>query len=300
MPAVAVIGGTLAAGTAAASIAATTLTLVNGLALAGGLATMVGGVTGNKKLMTIGAIATLGAGVAGGFEGLFGASEAASATGLNPSTAISAVDDVGAATGQGLRIASPSAASAAVGGGDLGSQLASLDTGASALSAPSGLPAADLGLGGGGLLATPPPITPTQVGATQTFNTQVANTAVPSAPKLGMSSAGSSSIPTTGISDSVLGTGVRASAASMSTPALETMNQAVQKLGAPDTGASMFSNFGKFLNQNKGLVTLGTGILGGIGQGAMAQEQYKMQQAMDQQRRRELNNAVASIQSRRV
>ena len=292
MPAVAVIGGALAAGTAAASIAASALTLTSGLALAGGLATMVGGVTGNKKLMTIGAVATLGAAAAGGFGGLFSGTESASGLGLDATTAASAVDDLGAATGQGLQLSSPTAVNAAVGGGDLGAQLASLDTGVSSLSSQSALGAGDLGLGGSGLLSSASaPIAPTDIGATQTFNTQVANTPIPRATNLSMAASGSTKIPAMQFSDSVAGTGMRASSAAMSTPALESFSKAVQGLNAPETGASMFSNFGKFLKENQGMAVLGGSVLQGVSGAYASGQQLKV----DERRRKQFNDSVASI-----
>lgn len=62
MPAIAIVGAGMSI---SAGVAAGVTTLIGGLQVAAGVLTLAGAVTGNKKLMILGSIASLGAGVAG-------------------------------------------------------------------------------------------------------------------------------------------------------------------------------------------------------------------------------------------
>lgn len=80
MPAIAIVGAGMSI---SAGVAAGVTTLVGGLQVAAGVLTIAGAVTGNKKLMILGSIASLGAGVANwasaGSSAASGAADAAGA-----------------------------------------------------------------------------------------------------------------------------------------------------------------------------------------------------------------------------
>lgn len=85
MPVVAVIGGiaSATAGAATFSLAAgfTAANIAAGLSIVGGVASALGGITGNKKLMKFGMIAGLGGAALGGLSSLSAAGDAAGAGG---------------------------------------------------------------------------------------------------------------------------------------------------------------------------------------------------------------------------
>lgn len=120
MPVVAVIGGiaSAAAGVSAFAAATTTLgSIAAGLSVVGGVASALGGLTGNKKLMKIGMVASLGGAAITGLSSLstsasqaagsattlssagdgIGLTAEASASGLQPASALSEGLNVGAA-----------------------------------------------------------------------------------------------------------------------------------------------------------------------------------------------------------
>lgn len=107
MPAVALVG---AYASISAGIAAGAATFLGGLQIAAGVMTGLGAITGNKKLMTIGAIASLGAGA---YSALSGGTSAAAASATNIGDTVAPLG----AAGDAAASFDPYTASLDVGGG---------------------------------------------------------------------------------------------------------------------------------------------------------------------------------------
>ena len=65
----------------------------------------------------------------------------------------------------------------------------------------------------------------------------------------------------------------------------------------PDTGSSAFGNFGQFIQKNPELVKTGTGILSGIGQAKMQQDQMDWKERTDAERRARINSSILGQRS---
>ncbi len=265
MPAVAVVAGIASAvGGAAAFTAAAGFTLANvaaGLAVVGGISTALGAATGNKKLQKFGMIAGVGALAAGGIAALTstaGNTAASTGTGLAANAAGEGLQ-AGAAANTGLSVSGLGGEVAGASfGSEIGSSLSALDTGVQPMAA-------------GGQAMAP---------ADYSLGSQAAGAASAAAPVAGPA------VPQT----------------SLGTSAVDSMagvNQAVTGgSGAGSVTGGAFDKFTSFLNNNKELTKLGTGLLSGASQGYMADETAKRQQrAIDEQRAR-FNASISGQTSR--
>jgi len=265
MPAVAVIGGIATAAGAASGAAAliggtiTLSTVASGLAFVGGVASALGGITGNKKLMKFGMIAGVAGLAAGGINSLMnsGADAAANVAGaagsgiMGPPTELAQMDSMGnlslSDTSNALELSyvqpirDAAAPQGMLGSASSGNILAETANAANAANAPAA----------------------TQSGVTISD---------PAAANAG----GGNFAPNT---SSVMADEAR----KIRMPPVG---------GESSTGGSAFSNFGKWLNENKELVKTGTGILGGLGQGYMEQEKLKEAERIRSQDRARLNASI--------
>lgn len=266
MPAVAVVAGIASAvGGAAAFTAAAGFTLANvaaGLAVVGGVTTAVGAATGNKKLQKFGMIAGVGALAAGGIAALTstaGNTAASTGTGLAANAAGEGLQ-AGAAANTGLSVSGLGGEVAGASfGSEIGSSLSALDTGVQSMAA------------GGQAMA---PASYSLAGA------QAAGAAGAAAPVAGPA------VPQTSLGTSPV-------------DSMAGVNQAVTGgSGAGSVTGGAFDKFTSFLNNNKELTKLGTGLLSGASQGYMADETAKRQQrALDEQRAR-FNASISGQTSR--
>lgn len=266
MPAVAVVAGIASAvGGAAAFTAAAGFTLANvaaGLAVVGGISTALGAATGNKKLQKFGMIAGVGALAAGGIAALTstaGNTAASTGTGLAANAAGEGLQ-AGAAANTGLSVSGLGGEVAGASfGSEIGSSLSALDTGVQSMAA------------GGQAMA---PASYSLAGA------QAAGAAGAAAPVAGPA------VPQTSLGTSPV-------------DSMAGVNQAVTGgSGAGSVTGGAFDKFTSFLNNNKELTKLGTGLLSGASQGYMADETAKRQQrALDEQRAR-FNASISGQTSR--
>lgn len=265
MPAVAVVAGIASAvGGAAAFTAAAGFTLANvaaGLAVVGGVTTAVGAATGNKKLQKFGMIAGVGALAAGGIAALSNAGSTAASTGTGlAANAAGEGLQAGAAANTGLSVSGLGGEVAGASfGSEIGSSLSALDTGVQSMAA------------GGQAMA---PASYSLAGA------QAAGAAGAAAPVAGPA------VPQTSLGTSPV-------------DSMAGVNQAVTGgSGAGSVTGGAFDKFTSFLNNNKELTKLGTGLLSGASQGYMADETAKRQQrAIDEQRAR-FNASISGQTSR--
>ena len=266
MPAVAVVAGIASAvGGAAAFTAAAGFTLANvaaGLAVVGGISTALGVATGNKKLQKFGMIAGVGALATGGIAALTstaGNTAASTGTGLAANAAGEGLQ-AGAAANTGLSVSGLGGEVAGASfGSEIGSSLSALDTGVQSMAA------------GGQAMA---PASYSLAGA------QAAGAAGAAAPVAGPA------VPQTSLGTSPV-------------DSMAGVNQAVTGgSGAGSVTGGAFDKFTSFLNNNKELTKLGTGLLSGASQGYMADETAKRQQrALDEQRAR-FNASISGQTSR--
>ncbi len=266
MPAVAVVAGIASAvGGAAAFTAAAGFTLANvaaGLAVVGGVTTAMGAATGNKKLQKFGIIAGVGALAAGGIAALTstaGNTAASTGTGLAAKAAGEGLQ-AGATANTGLSVSGLGGEVAGASfGSEIGSSLSALDTGVQSMAA-----------GGQAMAPASYSLAGTQAAGAAGAAAPVAGPAVP------QTSLGTSAV------DSMAG-----------------VNQAVTGgSGAGSVTGGAFDKFTSFLNNNKELTKLGTGLLSGASQGYMADETAKRQQrAIDEQRAR-FNASISGQTSR--
>ena len=265
MPAVAVVAGIASAVGGAAAFAAATTTLASvaaGLAVVGGISTALGVATGNKKLQKFGMIAGVGALAAGGIAALTstaGNTAASTGTGLAANAAGEGLQ-AGAAANTGLSVSGLGGEVAGASfGSEIGSSLSALDTGVQSMAA-----------GGQAMAPASYSLAGAQAAGAAGAAAPVAGPAVP------QSSLGASAV------DSMAG-----------------VNQAVTGgSGAGSVTGGAFDKFTSFLNSNKELTKLGTGLLSGASQGYMADETAKRQQrALDEQRAR-FNASISGQTSR--
>ena len=265
MPAVAVVAGIASAvGGAAAFTAAAGFTLANvaaGLAVVGGISTALGAATGNKKLQKFGMIAGVGALATGGIAALSNAGSTAASTGTGlAANAAGEGLQAGAAANTGLSVSGLGGEVAGASfGSEIGSSLSALDTGVQSMAA------------GGQAMA---PASYSLAGA------QAAGAAGAAAPVAGPA------VPQTSLGTSPV-------------DSMAGVNQAVTGgSGAGSVTGGAFDKFTSFLNNNKELTKLGTGLLSGASQGYMADETAKRQQrAIDEQRAR-FNASISGQTSR--
>lgn len=270
MPVVAVVAGVASAVGGAAAFAAagglaaglTLGTVAAGLAVVGGVATALGAITGNKKLQKFGMIAGVGALAAGGIAALTstaGNTAASTGTGLAANAAGEGLQ-AGAAANTGLSVSGLGGEVAGASfGSEIGSSLSALDTGVQSMAA------------GGQAMA---PASYSLAGA------QAAGAAGAAAPVAGPA------VPQTSLGTSPV-------------DSMAGVNQAVTGgSGAGSVTGGAFDKFTSFLNNNKELTKLGTGLLSGASQGYMADETAKRQQrAIDEQRAR-FNASISGQTSR--
>lgn len=268
MPAVAVVAGIASAvGGAAAFTAAAGFTLANvaaGLAVVGGISTALGAATGNKKLQKFGMIAGVGALASGGIAALSNAGSTAASTGTGlAANAAGEGLQAGAAANTGLSVSGLGGEVAGASfGSEIGISLSALDTGVQSMAA------------GGQTMA---PVNYSLAGTQAAGAASAAGAAAPVAgPAVPQTSLGTSAV------DSMAG-----------------VNQAVTGgSGAGSVTGGAFDKFTSFLNNNKELTKLGTGLLSGASQGYMADETAKRQQrAIDEQRAR-FNASISGQTSR--
>lgn len=265
MPAVAVVAGIASAVGGAAAFTAGAFTLANvaaGLAVVGGISTALGAATGNKKLQKFGMIAGVGALAAGGIAALTstaGNTAASTGTGLAANAAGEGLQ-AGAAANTGLSVSGLGGEVAGASfGSEIGSSLSALDTGVQSMAA------------GGQAMA---PASYSLAGA------QAAGAAGAAAPVAGPA------VPQTSLGTSPV-------------DSMAGVNQAVTGgSGAGSVTGGAFDKFTSFLNNNKELTKLGTGLLSGASQGYVADETAKRQQrAIDEQRAR-FNASISGQTSR--
>jgi hypothetical protein len=265
MPAVAVVAGIASAvGGAAAFTAAAGFTLANvaaGLAVVGGVTTAMGAATGNKKLQKFGIIAGVGALAAGGIAALSNAGSTAASTGTGlAANAAGEGLQAGAAANTGLSVSGLGGEVAGASfGSEIGSSLSAMDTGVQSMAA-------------GGQAMTP--------ASYSLAGAQAAGAAGAAAPVAGPA------VPQTSLGTSPV-------------DSMAGVNQAVTGgSGAGSVTGGAFDKFTSFLNNNKELTKLGTGLLSGASQGYMADETAKRQQrAIDEQRAR-FNASISGQTSR--
>lgn len=266
MPAVAVVAGIASAVGGASALAAGAVGLAAvsaGLAVVGGVTTALGAVTGNKKLQKFGMIAGVGALAAGGIAALSNAGSTAASTGTGlAANAAGEGLQAGAAANTGLSVSGLGGEVAGASfGSEIGSSLSALDTGVQSMAA-------------GGQAMTP---ASHSLAAAGSAGAGAAGAAAPVAgPAVPQTSLGASAV------DSMAG-----------------VNQAVTGgSGAGSVTGGAFDKFTSFLNNNKELTKLGTGLLSGASQGYMADETAKRQQrAIDEQRAR-FNASISGQTSR--
>lgn len=266
MPAAAVVAGVAGAWAGASALAAGAVGLAAvsaGLAVVGGISTALGVATGNKKLQKFGMIAGVGALAAGGIAALTstaGSTAASTGTGLAANAAGEGLQ-AGAAANTGLSVSGLGGEVAGASfGSEIGSSLSALNTGGQTM-AP-----VNYSLAG-----------PQAAGAQAAGAASAAGAAAPVAgPAVPQTSLGASAV------DSMAG-----------------VNQAVTGgSGAGSVTGGAFDKFTSFLNNNKELTKLGTGLLSGASQGYMADETAKRQQrAIDEQRAR-FNASISGQTSR--
>ena len=265
MPAVAVIGGIASAAGAATAFAAATTTIGSiaaGLAFVGGVATALGGITGNKKLMKFGMITGLAGAAVGGIASLASSASDAAAS----ATTLSAGD-------AGLGLSAKAA----------GEGLQAVDTGLSGI----GIQTAEQGsglLGSGGTLANLDTGVSTMVSETAAANANVAALA----PRASVSY---------GLNDP---SAINTAASNFAPNASSVMSDAASQLRLPQAAAGdsgVFGNFSRFLQKNPELVKAGTGILSGIGQAQMQQEQMDWKERLDAERRARINASILAQRS---
>ena len=267
MPAVAVVAGIASAvGGAAAFTAAAGFTLANvaaGLAVVGGISTALGAATGNKKLQKFGMIAGVGALATGGIAALTstaGSTAASTGTGLAANAAGEGLQ-AGAAANTGLSVSGLGGEVAGASfGSEIGSSLSALDTGGQTMA----------------------PV-----------NYSLAGTQAAGAQAAGAASAAGASAPVAG--PAVPQTSLGASAVD----SMAGVNQAVTGgSGAGSVTGGAFDKFTSFLNNNKELTKLGTGLLSGASQGYMADETAKRQQRYLDEQRARFNASISGQTSR--
>ena len=264
MPVVAVVAGVAGAWAGASALAAGAVGLSAvsaGLAVVGGISTALGAVTGNKKLQKFGMIAGVGALAAGGIAALSNAGSTAASTGTGlAANAAGEGLQAGAAANTGLSVSGLGGEVAGASfGSEIGSSLSALDTGVQSMAA------------GGQAMA---PASYSLAGA------QAAGAAGAAAPVAGPA------VPQTSLGTSPV-------------DSMAGVNQAVTGgSGAGSVTGGAFDKFTSFLNNNKELTKLGTGLLSGASQGYMADETAKRQQrAIDEQRAR-FNASISGQTSR--
>ena len=264
MPVVAVVAGAAGAWAGASALAAGAVGLSAvsaGLAVVGGIATALGAVTGNKKLQKFGMIAGVGALASGGIAALSNAGSTAASTGTGlAANAAGEGLQAGAAANTGLSVSGLGGEVAGASfGSEIGSSLSALDTGMQSMAA------------GGQAMA---PASYSLAGA------QAAGAAGAAAPVAGPA------VPQTSLGTSPV-------------DSMAGVNQAVTGgSGAGSVTGGAFDKFTSFLNNNKELTKLGTGLLSGASQGYMADETAKRQQrAIDEQRAR-FNASISGQTSR--
>lgn len=260
MPVVAVVAGVASAASGIAAFgAATGLAAVSaGLAVVGGVATALGGLTGNKKLMKFGMIAGLGGAAISGISSLAN-SGAKSATSL--SLGDSGLGLSAKAAGEGLQAADTGLLglgnkAAETAGGSFASGLNeslstvnAIDTGSASLAAslPQGYA---------------PPVS---AATTALADYRLAP------PKVG--------IPQSSFAPSASDLMAGATERSTMTPGL-------------DSPSSAFSDFGQWLSKNKELAKVGSGMLTSLGQAYMAEQQQKYAERMSERQRERINSSI--------
>lgn len=265
MPAVAVIGGIASAVSGAAAFsAAAGFTLANvaaGLAVVGGVSTALGAITGNKKLMKFGMITGLAGAAAGGIASLAN-SAADTAASAGASTA-SSVSEAVASNADALTMPTVSEISSGVAAGqDMTTPF--MVTGKQVLP-------------GTGLLGSVSQQAPVVADA-------AANTSAVS------------SIADSAATNSAISSGFAPSASST----MDLATSPFKKFAGPvasDTGSSVFGNFGQFIQKNPELVKAGTGILSGLGQAKMQQEQMDWKERTEAERRARINASILGQRS---
>lgn len=275
MPAVAVIGGIATAAGAASGAAAliggafTLANVASGLAFVGGVASALGGITGNKKLMKFGMIAGLGGAAIGGIGSLMnGASASTSATTL--ATGDSGLGLAANAAGEGLQ------------GASMGLDGIGTSVGSSAIQPGSG--AGMLGSGLGDSLANVNTGVSSMVAETANTAANAATAPVsyalndPAAINVG----GGNFAPNTSSAMADASSQLRVPAPTMPGGA----------------GESMFGKFGSAIKNNPELVKTTTGMLSGLGQSYMQQQQMKEQERLSAERRARFNASIMGQRAR--
>lgn len=275
MPAVAVVGGIATAAGAASGAAAliggtiTLSTVASGLAFVGGVASSLGGITGNKKLVKFGMIAGLAGSAVGGIGSLMnGSGSAGSATTL--ATGDSGLGLSAGAAGEGLKAsgmgldgigtslnmgASQAGSGAGMLGAGIGDSLANLNTGASSMVA-------------------------------ETANAATNAAAAPVSYALNDPAA------------------INVGGGNFAPNTSSAMADASGQLRVPATtmpggsGESMFGKFGSAIKNNPELVKTATGILGGLGQSYMQDKQMRERERLSAERRARMNASILDQQSR--
>lgn len=265
MPAVAVVAGAFTAAGAAAGAAAlvggtiTMATVASGLAFVGGVATALGGITGNKKLMKFGMITGIAGAAVGGIASLANSASDAAASATTLSAGDAGIGLSAKAAGEGLRASGVGLEGIGVEATtSSGGLLSSLDTGVSRLT--------------------------TESAGAQAIN-KIAESAAASAPAVSYALPSPSTLNAPSSIASNTSSVMADATAGLSAPTM------------PDTGSSAFGNFGKLIQKNPELVKAGTGILSGLGQAKMQQEQMDWKERTEAERRARINASILGQRS---
>jgi hypothetical protein len=223
--------------------------IVSGAQMVGGVLAVAGAVTGNKKLLQVGAVLGLGATAISAFSGISDQASLGDSfkSGSEPPAALSAAADEASSANEAANLANTDASA-------LGSAFSAGETGASPVASGGGL---IQGAMSGGVQPSPM-TTPAAAGSV-------------SAPQA--SDGGYKGV---GLSDSTIGQNTGA------------LNEASNKLnGTPATEQGLFGKAASWLNskENAGIVKLGTGLIGGAMQGYQQERALEEQRrARDEQR----------------
>lgn len=280
MPVVAVIGGVMSASAglgavaAAGGMAAMSMgsMIVAGLQIVGGVASALGAITGNEKLMKVGMIAGLGASAVSGLSSLASGS-ASSAGGI--------MDGAGAAAKGTTSTYADFASKTA---GNSGQLLDNIGGAANNLTAGS---VADIA---GSVASNTPLIDPLAITAPQG----------PSSGMLGSAArvAADSNIamtPATRASDFQVGAGFSEATSALKAPVGQVSNAGANLSNQQSANTSVFGKVLGFTKDNPELMKTGMGMLSGMGQAAQADSAAKRAAQLDADKRNRMNTSINAI-----
>lgn len=284
MPVVAVVGGIMSAsaglgaiaaagGVAAMGAASIGSLVVAGLQVVGGVASALGAVTGNEKLMKVGMVASLGA----------SAVSAVSSLGSASSSAGSIMDG---ATGVAKDAVPSYADFAAKTAGDSGQLLSNVESAANNLTTGS---VADIA---GSVATNSPMADPLALTAPQGASTGMLGSAAraASAGDLAMTPATRASDFSRSMDFSAAANEMRAPAGGINLSDASTGNQQAQN-------TSVFNKVLGFTKENPELMKTGMGMLSGLGQAYQADSAAKRAERLEAEKRARLNASITALRA---